>query len=64
MPEADGNAVTGKPHDFSFSFATFHGHSASRGQDDTWYVKDLCSVFEKGHNTKDLLSMITEVHNV
>ena len=61
VPSADGD-VARQPGDLFFSFATFIGHAAFRGKNGSWYVNDLCSVFEENYKTKDFFKMLTEVH--
>ena len=47
--------------DCSISNSTMYGHQSFRTDSGSWYVTELCDVFNKGYKTKDLDSMIKDV---
>ena len=43
------------------SFATPHGYVSYRDDYGSWYMQEICRIFNKGYKTKDVESMIAEV---
>ena len=55
---------TTKTADFLLSFAAFYGQKSFREKENgSWYMSALCSTFKENYRSKDVVSMITDVHN-
>ena len=59
--EDDGCAK--KTADFLLSFATFYCQKSLDGKG-SWYMSALCNTFKENYRSKDVVSMITDVHKV
>ena len=61
--EDDGH--TTKSADFLLSFAAFCGQKSFRWTEGkgSWYMSALCNTFKENYKSKDVVSMITDVHN-
>ena len=57
--EDDGH--TTKSADFLLSFAAFCGQKSFEGEG-SWYVNALCNTFKENYKSKDVVSMITDIH--
>ena len=58
-----GNLITTKTADFLVSFAAFYGQKSFRWTENgTWYMNALCNTFKENYKSKDVVSMITDVH--
>ena len=53
-----------KTADFLLSFAAFYGQRSFRWTegDGSWYMSALCNTFKENYKSKDVVSMITDVH--
>ena len=62
--ESDGHGT--KTIDFLLSFAAFHGQLSFRSSlpsKGSWYMNALYNIFKDNYRSKDVVSMITDVHN-
>ena len=55
---------TTKTADFLLSFAAFYGQKSFRWTEGkgSWYMSALCNTFKENYRSKDVVSMITDVH--
>ena len=63
--EDDGEGLfTTKTADFLVSFAAFYGQRSFRWPEEkgSWYMSALCNTFKEKYKSKDVVSMITDVH--
>ena len=51
-------------YDILVSYAAFIGQKSFRTPKGSWYIQALCETFKESYNTMDVLSMITDVHNI
>ena len=50
--------------DFLLSYAAFHGQKSFRWEEKgSWYMNALYNIFKDNYGSKDVVSMITDVHN-
>ena len=65
--EDDGHVKglsTTKTADFLLSYAAFYGQKSFREKKKgSWYMCALCNTFKQNYKSKDVVSMITDVHN-
>ena len=64
--EDDGESLfTTKTADFLVSYAAFYGQKSFRWMEGigSWYMSALCNTFKEKYKSKDVVSMITDVHN-
>ena len=60
--ESDGPGT--KTADFLLSYAAFHGQRSFRWTEKgSWYMNALYNIFKDNYGSKDVVSMITDVHN-
>ena len=61
--EDDGHTM--KSADFLLSFAAFCGQKSFRWTEGkgSWYISALCNTFKENYKSKDVVTMITDVHN-
>lgn len=51
-----------KINDILISYATKEDYASFRTDDGSWFMRAVCSVFEKGYIKKDVQSMLEDVH--
>ena len=64
--EDDGESlITTKTADFLLSYAAFYGQKSFRWMEGngSWYMSALYNIFKEKYKSKDVVSMITDVHN-
>ena len=55
--------VATRTADFLLSYAAFYGQMSFREKKNgSWYMSALCNIFKENYKSKDVVSMITDVH--